>query len=71
MNPDHAVITTMASNMTTINTSIMSDAMSDDPSSPDSQSGFDESDLLNSSVADDVTAQLAAAGVFLLNDLCC
>ena len=44
----------------TINASIMSDAMSE-PSSPESAT-FDESDLLNSTVHDDVTAQLASAG---------
>lgn len=55
-------------NAITINTQqighISSGMMSDDlsePSSPDSSS-FDASDLLSSSVQDDVTAQLAAAG---------
>lgn len=39
----------------------MSDAMSE-PSSPESTT-FDEADLLSTSVHDDVTAQLASAGV--------
>lgn len=58
-------------NAITINTQqighISSGMMSDDlsePSSPDSSS-FDASDLLSSSVQDDVTAQLAAAGLCL------
>ena len=55
----HAADMTSAIN-STINTSMMSDAMSE-PSSPESAT-FDESDLLNSSVHDDVTAQLASAG---------
>lgn len=37
------------------------DEMSDDPSSPESDN-FDDSDLLNNTSQDDVTAQLAAAG---------
>ena len=41
--------------------SMMGDDMSD-PSSPES-GPFDESDLLASAVHDDVTAQLAAAGM--------
>ena len=60
-------------NAITINTQqighISSGMMSDDlsePSSPDSS--FDASDLLSSSVQDDVTAQLAAAGG--LSELC-
>jgi len=60
------------SNAVTINTSHMNSHMnsgmiSDDisePSSPES-APFDASDLLNSSVSDDVTAQLAAAGKVL------
>ncbi|ELU11897.1 hypothetical protein CAPTEDRAFT_221267 [Capitella teleta] len=44
----------------TINSGIMSDAMSE-PSSPESTT-FDDTDLLSSSVHDDVTAQLASAG---------
>ena len=43
----------------TINTSMMSGDISE-PSSPEST--FDENDLLNATVHDDVTAQLAAAG---------
>ncbi|KAI0208944.1 DNA-binding protein P3A2 [Lamellibrachia satsuma] len=42
-----------------MNSTIMSDAISE-PSSP--ESAFDDSDLLNSSVTDDVTSQLLAAG---------
>ena len=37
------------------------DDLSDDPSSPESDN-FDDSDLLSSTVHDEVTAQLAAAG---------
>ena len=40
------------------------DDLSDDPSSPDSDN-FDDSDLLSSTVHDEVTAQLAAAGKIL------
>ena len=39
---------------------IMEDDMSEGPSSPEST--FDASDLMHSSMADEVTAQLAAAG---------
>ena len=49
-----------AGNMNHMSSGIMSDDISE-PSSPESTS-FDASDLLNSSVNDDVTAQLAAAG---------
>ncbi|BFZ10423.1 hypothetical protein BsWGS_13462 [Bradybaena similaris] len=45
---------------THINHGIMEDDMSDNPSSP--ESAFDTSDLMHSSMADEVTAQLAAAG---------
>ena len=38
---------------------MMSDAMSDEPSSPESTT-FDDSDLLGNAVHDEVTAQLAA-----------
>lgn len=48
-------------NMTTINSTMLSDGLSDEPSSPESTT-FDDSDLLRSAVSDDVTAQLAAAG---------
>ena len=43
----------------TLNSSIMNDAISE-PSSPEST--FDNSNLLNSSMTDDVTSQLMAAG---------
>ena len=71
MNSEHhtgAMVTTTMTGMSTINTSIMSDAMSDDddPSSPESHS-FDETDMLHHHMQDDVTAQLAASGVILLN----
>ena len=49
-----------------ISTTMMSDAMSDEPSSPESTT-FDDSDLLGNAVHDDVTAQLAAAGVSFLS----
>lgn len=39
------------------------DDLSDDPSSPESDN-FDDSDLLSSTVHDEVTAQLAAAGKY-------
>lgn len=39
------------------------DDLSDDPSSPDSDN-FDDSELLSSTVHDEVTAQLAAAGKY-------
>lgn len=56
----HSMNGTMNSGMnSTINSSIMSDAISE-PSSPEST--FDDSDLLNSGVTDDVTSQLLAAG---------
>ncbi|CAG5125586.1 unnamed protein product [Candidula unifasciata] len=45
---------------THINHGIMEDDMSDNPSSPEST--FDASDLMHSSITDEVTAQLAAAG---------
>lgn len=43
-----------------LNSGMMSDEISE-PSSPESAS-FDASDLLNNSVTDDITSQLAAAG---------
>ena len=49
--------------MTTINTSMMSEDLSE-PSSPESHD-FDESDLLHNTVTDDVTHQLAHAGELL------
>ncbi|KAK2186184.1 hypothetical protein NP493_212g10038 [Ridgeia piscesae] len=56
----HSMNGTMNSGMNaTINSSIMSDAISE-PSSP--ESAFDDTDLLNSGVTDDVTSQLLAAG---------
>ena len=67
--PAHSnIVTTLQSAMnsigsamnTTISTSMISDQMSE-PSSPESTT-FDDSDLLNSTCSDDVTAQLAAAG---------
>ena len=52
--------------MATINSTMLSDGLSDEPSSPESTT-FDDSDLLRSAVTDDVTAQLAAAGkLFIL-----
>ena len=47
-----------------ISGTMMSDAMSDEPSSPESTT-FDDSDLLGNAVHDEVTAQLAAAGTSL------
>ena len=44
------------------------DDLSDDPSSPESDN-FDDSDLLSSTVHDEVTAQLAAAGKLRANRL--
>ena len=46
---------------TAMNSSIMSEEMSE-PSSPESHD-YDDSDLLHSAVTDDVTAQLAHAGM--------
>lgn len=54
-------ITINAQQIGHISSGMMSDDLSE-PSSPDSSS-FDASDLLSNSVHDDVTAQLAAAGV--------
>ncbi|XP_059161389.1 DNA-binding protein P3A2-like [Physella acuta] len=50
----------MAGGIAHINHSMMEDDLSDGPSSP--ESAFDASDLMHSSMADEVTAQLAAAG---------
>ncbi|CAL1544252.1 unnamed protein product [Lymnaea stagnalis] len=50
----------MSSGINHINHSMMEDDLSDGPSSP--ESAFDASDLMHSSMADEVTAQLAAAG---------
>lgn len=58
-------ITINTQQMGHISSGMMSDDLSE-PSSPDSS--FDASDLLSSSVQDDVTAQLAAAGG--LEELC-
>lgn len=52
----------MAGGIAHINHSMMEDDLSDGPSSP--ESAFDASDLMHSSMADEVTAQLAAAGLF-------
>jgi nuclear respiratory factor 1 len=54
-------ITINTQQMGHISSGMMSDDLSE-PSSPDSSS-FDASDLLSTSVQDDVTAQLAAAGL--------
>ncbi len=66
MNSDGNVIATTATMSIgpSISTTMMSDTLSDDPSSPESTT-FDDSDILGSTVHDDVTAQLAAAGKFL------
>ncbi len=45
-----------------IASTMMSDAMSDDPPSSPESTTFDDSDLLGNAVHDEVTAQLAAAG---------
>lgn len=50
----------MTGSISHINHSMMDDDMSDNPSSP--ESAFDASDLMHSSMHDEVTAQLAAAG---------
>lgn len=57
----HATITGGIIGGSHINHGIMEDDMSDNPSSPEST--FDASDLMHSSMADEVTAQLAAAGM--------
>ncbi|CAE1315514.1 NRF1 [Acanthosepion pharaonis] len=55
----HSPMAGLSSHMDT--GSIMSDGISDDPSSPESEP-FDETDLLNNAVTDPVTSQLANAG---------
>ena len=57
----HAAQMTVTDTNHIIHTTMISeDDMSDDPSS--AESTFDDSELLDSSVTDDVAAQLAAAG---------
>ena len=62
MNSDPGTIVTTGP--INIGGTMMSDAMSDEPSSPESTT-FDDSDLLGNAVHDEVTAQLAAAGISL------
>ena len=59
----HAAIQGSINISSQLTSGIMEDDMSEGPSSP--ESAFDTTDLMHSSMSDEVTAQLAAAGMKL------